>query len=449
MNQEKKPYGALMTLLFLQMLPATLVVAAIRPLFALYHGGNVSAMHAFMSVNMLGAVVAAAPVAMLAERTRRSRRLFIALTFADAVLLMLCAMPGPVGWILLFRFLEGGAHVGAMTLLLAEASSRAKNAGEGRIMGIAGAAIVFAIAAGNACGGLLLSVSPLLPFVAGAWTAGCVASFATLRKDVVTDGPVVRRTRTARRVPLGRLVVPLSAAFLERFAVGCFVVSFALFARAKHGLPDTAVSWLYFAMTFTFALAMPAAGRLADRFPTRSLLSYGAIIYGFGLLSLVLVGPKLLVVSMIVSGVGAAMTFAAALSMAAKQSKARRASAMALLNAAGCLGMMIGPAVSGIVIAAARRSNPSAALSSALPIVIAAVALLGWSGWIRLRGRDLPRSVTPEAWQLPQEQQPLHFRTSTSRNSFPIPEASCSPAIPSRAGRARATAFLPTDTMPV
>lgn len=363
-------------MLFVQMLPATLVVAAIRPLFALHHGGNVTAMHAFMSLNMIGAIVAASPVAALADRMRRPRLLLVALTVIDALLLAACALPIPTTAALTLRFFEGAAHVGATTLLLAEASSIARTRGEGRIMGIAGAAIVFAIAAGNAGGGMLVARSPMLPFFVGAGTALLVAIAAAFTSSTREASPIVQ---TEGRPPLRGMLLPLTAAFVERFAVGCFVVSFALFAHARHELADSAVGWLYFAMTFTFALAMAPAGRLADRVNARLLLAGGAFMYGAALLTLVVVDRSLLPLSMIVAGAGAALTFAPALGMASAASTHRRAAAMALMNAAGCLGMMLGPAVSGFAIAIARRTEADPPEIYARPILIAGLTLIVWS----------------------------------------------------------------------
>ncbi len=357
----------LAALLFFQVLPATLVVAAIRPLFATIQGGDISAMHAFMSLNMIGAILVASPIAALADRMRSSRPLLVGLTIADAILLIACASPVPVALALTLRFFEGAAHVGATTLLLAEASAIARTRGEGKIMGIAGAAIVFAIAAGNALGGTLVAISPFTPFIAGAATALLVAVAATVRRD--SDERVLP-TRP-EKIPIAPLILPLTAAFIERFAVGCFVVSFALFAHARHGVTDSAIGWLYFAMTFTFAIAMAPAGRLADRVHAPPLLAAGALLYGVALLTLAVVNRPLLPLSMIVAGAGAALMFAPALSAAAAASHNRRAAAMALMNAAGCLGMTTGPIVSGIAI------GSSAVYSR--PLYIAAAALIAWS----------------------------------------------------------------------
>src|SRR5262249_41554005 len=70
-------------LIFIQMLPATLLTPAIRPLFASVHGGAEGAMQAFMSVNMIGAALAAPFVGWVADRGVRRGPLLAKLAAAD------------------------------------------------------------------------------------------------------------------------------------------------------------------------------------------------------------------------------------------------------------------------------------------------------------------------------------------------------------------------------
>lgn len=361
--------------LFAQMLPATLVVAAIRPLFARFHGGDVSMMHAFMSLNMVGAIIAVPPLAMLADRMRRPRRMLIGLAAADALLLFACAFPISTALVLVLRFLEGAAHVGATSLLLAEAAALARRRGEGHVMGLAGAAIVFAIAGGSAAGGLLVAFAPQVPFFAAALISLAVAAaMAVVREE---SGP---RPLPAGEtgVPVRPLLLPLSAAFIERFGVGCMVVSFSLFAHARHALSDSAIGWLFFALTFTFALAMAPAGRLADRIPANVLLPLGALVYGGALLALAHAATAWLTILMVIAGAAAALMFAPALTSAAEVAGDRRAGAMALLNVAGCFGMTLGTATSGIAVSMARRAAADPVNAYAVPIIIAAGVLIVW-----------------------------------------------------------------------
>jgi MFS family permease len=352
------------------MLPATLVVPAIRPLFASLHDNNVSAMHAFMSINMAAAVLTAPWIGRLADRTARPGRAIAVLTLADAVLLAIIAMPLPLPLVLTLRALEGAAHVGASTMLMHEAARRARVAREGKTMGLAGAAIIFAIAAGNALGGATVTLDPFVPFAAAAAIAGAVSLSATRIAPSAAAPPETASASFRWR----DVAVPVSAAFIERFAVGCIVVSFALFAHSIHQLSDAQVGMHFFALTFTFGIAVAPLGRLADRISRSALLAAGALLYGTSLIAIAFLPRQALLPAMIAAGIAAAMMFVPALASVAAGSR-HRGAAMALFNAAGCLGMMLGPIISGIVIAAARDVG---ARAYAAPSIVAGCASLLW-----------------------------------------------------------------------
>ncbi|HEX7809262.1 MAG TPA: MFS transporter, partial [Thermoanaerobaculia bacterium] len=290
---------------------------------------------------------------------------------ADAVLLVMIALPLPLPVVIALRFAEGAAHVGASTMLMHETARRARLAREGKTMGLAGAAIIFAIAAGNALGGATVTFGPFTPFAVAACIAAMVAICAL-------------RLRTLPAVPIADVAVaprwqdvalPVSAAFVERFAVGCIVVSFALFAHAIHDLSDAEVGLHFFALTLTFAIAVAPLGRLADRMSRQTLLTAGALTYGASLVAIAVVPRHALLGAMIAAGTGAAMMFAPALASIAAIGQQGRGRAMALFNAAGCLGMMLGPIVSGILIAFLRESGPRA---YSAPIVVAGATTMVW-----------------------------------------------------------------------
>src|SRR5882672_4166931 len=98
----------LAVLIFVQMLPATLLTPAVRPLFAGLHGGAEGPMHAFMSLNMIGAAFMAPIVGHLSDRRAWRAGLLGALAAADAILLALLPLPLPVPAVLVLRTLEGG-----------------------------------------------------------------------------------------------------------------------------------------------------------------------------------------------------------------------------------------------------------------------------------------------------------------------------------------------------
>ena len=399
-DEQRGHVGRLSVLVFAQMLPATLVAPAIRPLFALRHAGDEPAMHAFMSVNMLCAVVAAPLVGAWADRRGRRGALLGALALADALLLLLLPLGLPTPLVLLLRFVEGGAHVGGATLLLGEAAALARRDGDGptgarsgraagRVMGLAGAAIMLAVAAGSALGGLLVPLDVRAPFWCAAALALAIALFGPreLAADVRRARPRLWHLLVTRRV----LLVPVAAAFIGRFTIGCLVVTFSLLAHRAHGLSDRAVGLLFTALTLPFALSTYPAARLGQRVPQSLLFGAGALVYAAALLGIAHAPTAGLLPLMIAAGLASALIFASTLCYAARLAPAHeRSSAMALVNAAGCLGMVLGPAAAGIT-ASVWSAHGDAVGGYRAVFVLAAGAVCVWfvasTPWLRARAR--------------------------------------------------------------
>jgi MFS family permease len=379
-------------LVFVQMLPATLVAPAIRPLFAAFHPGREGAMHAFMAVNMLGAAVAAPLLGAWSDRRGRPRELLPVVALVDALLLFLLAAPLPTAVVLALRTLEGAAHVGGMTLLLAEVATLRRRSG-GAAMGWAGGAIMLAVAAGSALGGLMVAADPRAPFWVGAGLAALLAAAAPLLPVTPAgDAPVPVRhgLAAAVRETLPSVRLPVAAAFVGRFTVGCIVVTFALFAHRAHGLSDRAIGGLFSAFTLPFALMMVPAERLARSVPRSVLLASGLAAHGVAIASLGWVPTSLLPVAMASAGTAAAFVFAPTLAYAAELAPVeRRSSAMALVGGAGCLGMLLGPTVAGITSALARTADPAHAPRAVFLVAAAShlVLLVLARGWLTRRLR--------------------------------------------------------------
>lgn len=338
-----------------QMLPATVISPAIRPLFAALHGGAEGPMHAFMSVNMAAAAIAAPLVGARLDRRHTRRRWLRALTLLDGLLLLACTLPLPTMLVLALRFLEGGAHVGGATILLTEASTRARRSHRA-VMGLAGAGIMAAVAVGHTLGAVLVGIDMRAPFWGAAVCALLVSGLAPTQLD--EDDTVARGPRAPAREVLAPLWAPALFAFMARFTVGCLVVTFSLFAHRAHGLTDRSIGGLYAAMTVPFALATYPAARLATRVPRALLLALGALIYALVLLALGYVEPHALLPLMVTAGLASAALFASTLCYAAERApKEGIARAMALFNAAGCLGMLIGPAFAGVLSALVRTAD--------------------------------------------------------------------------------------------
>jgi MFS family permease len=370
---------------FLAMLASMLIVPAVRPALAASGAGE-STMHAFMSVNMLGAAVGAPILSWFADRRSAHRELGIALALLDAALVALTALPIPVAALLVTRTIQGAANVGLLSILMAMATrSECEAATSHAKLGATGVAMTAAIAAGPALGGLLLALGPRAPFFAAS------AIDLSIGVALATAAGSVRLARRAPRprLELGKnplLVVPLVMAFTERFTVGCFVVSFAVYAHEALGLSDRATSLRFTLFVVPFALAMVPMWRLSERLSRARVLAWGGVAYGAAFLLLAFTRGPALDLALVLCGVTSAMMYAPSLCYAGSLAPRHgRATAMALFNAAGCLGMMLGPAVAGIVSAVLRSGGHDARVR--YPVVFAAAGLVQLTAMLLLRRR--------------------------------------------------------------
>jgi MFS family permease len=383
----------LIAAVFLQMLPATLLAPAIRPLFAQLHGGAEGPMHAFMSLNMLGAILTTPLITRLASSAGavRSARWLMTLAGLDAVLLVLVSLPLSTPLVLFLRTIEGALHLGAATLLLARAAAYKPLVGAGRAMGMAGAAVMLAIAFGSGLGGLLVGESPRLPFLVGASLSLVVALAAPgLYASTLPAEPL----DAAKARPLSlrdpNVFGPLSAAFVERFTIGLIIVTFALFATRAHGLSDRSIGLLYSMLMLPFALLMYPASRLGDRVPRAALLGAGAVLYGAAIASLALAPREFLPLSMMAAGIASSFMYGTVLCYAATLVAAEsRGRMMALVNTAGALGMLLGPMCGGILVAIGR--NPADPLSAYRNVFYLAGAVC--VSWVLIQGPWLARRL--------------------------------------------------------
>ena len=385
----------LVAAVFLQMLPSTLLAPAIRPLFAQFHGGVEGPMHLFMSLNMLGGILTTPFIARLASSAASSTSAAWVSVLAgiDAVLLGAVSLPLATPLVLVIRFVEGAAHLGAATLLLSRAAAYKPLVGAGRAMGMAGGAVMFAIAFGSGAGGMLVGIDTRLPFLVGAVLSATVALAAPLlyRSTLPKEEAATPQTMPSLRSP--EVFGPLSAAFVERFTVGLIIVTFALFATRAHGLTDRSVGLLYSMLLLPFALLMYPASRLGDRFPRAVLLSFGSLMYGVSITSLAVVPASWLWASMIAAGVSSSLVYGTVLCYAATLVPAEsRGRMMALVNTAGALGMFAGPLTGGLLIAFFRDpSEPLAAYRMVLMIAGASCVV-----WTILQSRWLARRLAIE-----------------------------------------------------
>lgn len=332
------------------MVPATIVIPVLRAFVSASDPDHEWLIHAFMAVNLLGACLVGPLLAVRADRLARRRVFAGALAVLDGLVLIGVALQPPVALMLTLRFVQGAASVGAVSILMGSARGRATSSAA---MGLVGSSVVMAIVIGIPLGAILGRNNPALPlFVGGAIgvIAGLVALVALPASSDADASPVSMRALLTRHA---KLRAPAVVVGLERMAVGAFVVTLQLYGHHVLEVPDTTVSAWFTAFLVTFALATLPMTRLGDRIDRWKVIAAGAGVYGAMFIALGLVPGSLMTPLLMLGGLASAAIYGPALTLASQAVPASaRASAMAVLNASGTLGMFLGN-VAGFALAAA------------------------------------------------------------------------------------------------
>lgn len=374
-------------------LAGMLLIPAARPLLAARFPGSEGALHAFFSVNMLGAALGAPLVSWLADRLGSRRAMAVGLSLLDGALLLACLLPLPLWAVLALRTLQGAAGVGALSIVMGSARSGAAAPAHGGAMGRMAASVVGGIALGAPLGTLLLFAGPWLVFAAAGMLAGVVAlGCLTLQPGPPRGGPARPGRLSARAIQLPALFVGA-----ERFAVGCFVTTFSLYAHQALGQSDRQVGAGFSLFLFCFALSSWTVGLSTGRVSPAVLLAGGAATFGLGFASLGLVGESGLWPTLALMGLASGCIYTPSLCLASQPvPEAQRSTAMGLINGAGTLGMMLGTALAGLLSAALMHRGWDRAHAAAVVFVVAGLTqwlVLALSAPALLR---LGRSPTPQ-----------------------------------------------------
>ncbi len=344
---------ALLGVLALLMLaPVTLPVPVLRAFVQERFGVSETLTSLFMSINMVGAVIAAPLAGGVADRLGRRTPLVVAALLADALLLWLLTLPAPFPLFLGLRFLEGCAHIVALSLLLGVAATCRPAEQRGRVMGLTGGGLTLGVATGALLGGLLGRGDPLAAIRLGSGLLLFAAGLAALGlrdPEERSQRPGWREIRSAIRANR-LLLAPLAFAFTDRFTVGFYTTTFSLYLSGIHGLPAPRIGVLIFCFMTLFALCSYPCGRLSERGSRTLLLCAGSAIYGVGT-GLVPWWPvDSLLPLMLALGVASAVMFVPSLLVTTDAAPATvRSTALGAFNAAGSLGFIVGPVTGGLV----------------------------------------------------------------------------------------------------
>lgn len=360
---------------FLTLVPLTLLVPALTELVVDRHGGTRFHAHLFVALNQLAGIVAV-PVAMRWHRRLGStRRWVIALLALDAVAFLGMWRADSLGALFAWRALDGIAHLPALTFLMI-AANRAGGARRGASLGLVATALMFGVGVGLPTGGILAARDPLLVYPVGMVLLGIAALAAIgVPTSAEGDGPVSAgdatgttsgRTRadgatppTPSRYRWDRSDLaswmPLAYGFADRFLIGVFSSSFAIFLAEQHGVGVRERGMLMGLFLLPFALLNWPAGRLADRFGWFRLIIVGNVGFGLVYATYGLLPLPWLPVAMVLSGTLSALMFSPSLVLVSEF--ARRGVGDGLFGAfqvAGSFGFLAGPVVGGLLVETLR-----------------------------------------------------------------------------------------------
>ena len=378
------------------MMPVTLPVPILRELVGERFAVSELLTSLFMSINMVGAAIAAPLAGALADRIGKRRPLVIGALIVDSLCFVAMSLDMPFPVFMGIRFVEGCAHIFALSLLLSISASLGGEQGRGFTMGVTGAGMMLGVAIGAPIGGVLGREDVLRPLMAG---AGLLVAASILAAFVLLD-PKSTETRPGageiwRAVKRHRsMIAPLVFAFADRFTVGFYTTTFSLFASGLHGADPPQVGMWIAVFMLPFALLSFPFGVLADRISKTALLCGGSAIYGVLTASLGFWPTEWIAPGMAIIGMSAAVMFVPSMLMTTDLTPPEiRSTALGAFNTAGSLGFILGPLTGGFVSDMVRASHgPAAGYQAAFGVAGVAeilCVLVALPFLLRLRARGL------------------------------------------------------------
>ncbi len=352
-------------LLFLSALPDAMVVPVLRELLVERYDVSVGAAHAFMSVNLMGALAGIGLAGFIRRRCNLVNSITIA-ALANASLLAMMAVP--IGFVptLVLRCIEGAADLTVYAVLFAFIARAGSPSKRGRRMGAAATAMMLGIACGAGLGGIIGGQTAVLCLWAGALACVIVAAAAglTLRPHRAQGTELSSRYTApeggAESRPIWR---PLAMMFSDRFVSALLATTVPLYLASVTDMSPAAIGGLVGLAMLMTALGTWPAGRLADRVGSLRLRLIAGCIYapGVALIPLAVSGNlAITIIDFVLIGLAGAALFAS--SLVAVCDSGRGAVGMGAYHAAGNAGFLVGPLIAWALLSFLGGAEPVASV---------------------------------------------------------------------------------------
>jgi MFS family permease len=407
MTRDPIQLPLIVLLLYLLLLPVTGMVPILRELTTgRYPDLSAFAQHLFMSANMLGALLFAPVIGLLSDAWQRRKPLIVIALLINSLavwmLLLDWSYPLLLGW----RFIEGCAHISALSLLMAMASEHGQQQTQpqtqqqtgkrktmGGVMGLVGAAISLGVATGAPLGGLLGRTGADSVLLAGAGLLLLLVPLAALglRERLGTQAES-HLSALLRALPQNLpLRLPYAFAFVDRLTVGVIVSTLSLYLSSQLGLDALRIGLIMALFLLPFSLLTYPAGLLSRHWNPVHMMFIGSIAYGLTLGTVGLVTPSLIPWLMFLGGVVASLMYAPSLVLVASLSRPEhRAMAMGGFNLAGSLGFVLGPLTGGSLVALfSAWQLPAYPLTFALVGLLELLCVALFLPWARRHAEEL------------------------------------------------------------
>ncbi|MGY6631174.1 MAG: MFS transporter [Wenzhouxiangella sp.] len=335
--------------IFLIMMPITAVVPLLYELTAGRYPGLIDwQQHAFISINLAGALFAAVTMGPWSDRIGHRKRLLVPALLACSLTLLAQYWPWPWAVQLTLRLLEGYSHMAALLLMMTLAADGSRGPRDGRAMGAVGACLSLGVAMGTVVGGRFDPAAAETVFL---FAASVLAVVAVLAAWLIRDAGAPRaHYRLADILALTarhrELLVPYAFTFIDRVTVGFIISTVSLYFSQQLGLPPATIGLVMAAFLLPYGILTFPVGILTERVDAGVLMVIGSLLYGVFLAVLGLVDADRVVMVMVAGGLVASLLLAPSLILVVRLAvPSQRATAMGGFHLAGSLGFMLGPIV--------------------------------------------------------------------------------------------------------